>query len=416
MKRLFFLTLIPILSFFSSAISSANESPTFRDVDGTLVVTIQYAARDFFYRSPSLFPPVFSEVKEAVLSQTLSIIVFPGNYAISGKGNADLSCDTYITHPNGKVDETLQAPIYNGKVENPTHIIFPKAVIKFLAKSTDEEGDYKIKVILKDNISGKSKTFERTISIKRYAIPPLPNDFPIEKWIQSYYQNPQPELAIPALRKIISSIPSDRYANAMPPILGFYDKILTDNSWLLPFFSSEFKNTLEKDNDPMQLPLAAILGYHFRNTSEIPDDIDSIVWQAITPMRIQEWPSVAPNAELVNASQLDMLWGQFFASGAYAPIRKITSALILYPYIGEIEKYKESQEQATEIPENIIKELILQATAWSLKSNASDHRLILAYLYNISSSDNKFLDGNSIAILRNIINEITEKEKQTEKE
>jgi hypothetical protein len=81
---------------------------------------------------------------------------------------------------------------------------------------------------------------------------------------------------------------------------------------------------------------------------------------------------------IVDASQLDMLWGTFMASGSYQPILKLIQTLEYTKYQGFLDKYKKS-EQTPEDRQNAMNNAIYNALVWSLKSNCAQHKLVRAY-------------------------------------
>lgn len=86
------------------------------------------------------------------------------------------------------------------------------------------------------------------------------------------------------------------------------------------------------------------------------------------------------------SSQLDMLWGTFFASGEYKPIKQLVEVLELGQYKGNFNKYKESQDAAYE--EKAALDLVYQVAKLSIDSNCRQDKLVRDYCNFIYENEN----------------------------
>ncbi|HZL98837.1 MAG TPA: hypothetical protein VFD43_01175 [Planctomycetota bacterium] len=82
---------------------------------------------------------------------------------------------------------------------------------------------------------------------------------------------------------------------------------------------------------------------------------------------------------VVGAPRLDLLWGEFFATGRYAAVRKIVGALSLAPFEPDVGRYIRSAKSAGDM-ERGVKGMSFMAARWSLDSNMKQHPLVLGYV------------------------------------
>lgn len=217
--------------------------------------------------------------------------------------------------------------------------------------------------------------------------PALAEGFDPQNWLTHYYLQPTPDLALPALRELHLQLPADKRPGALPPLLGFYDQVLRDNPRLLPAFAARLA-----DADPDEaFLLSLVLGFHFRHASDAkPAELDDAAWDRLADFRAYDWPS-DPDAPLTDITQLDALWGRFFAAGRYADLQTLLAPLAHHADLGAAERWQKETRAApvpgadlngalADAPPEVKRDLLLRSTLWSLRSNAGQHPLVRTYL------------------------------------
>jgi len=354
-----------------------------------LVVTTQVAHDDLFLHVLGGTGARYQPVTRFYRGQRVFILPFASNYAVDALENADLTFEITIHKPDGTLDgEPLSASLWQGVVSAPDLILYPATTVNFHAEPTDPLGDYRLVVRIHDHLGGTVREHTQTLTLVDYAPPPLPADFAPEPWFQSYYLAPSPELALPALPRFFEKLPADKRAGAIPPLLGFYDQILSDNRWLLPAFSARLDSTPDPDE---AFALSLVLGFHLRSAAAPPPGVDEATWTRLADFRTHDWPS-DPDAPLLQASQLDALWGRFFASARYATVQRLIEPLANTADLGAAERWRQSLRLEAddnypipdlddpEIPAEIRREVLLRTALWSLRANARQHPLVRGYL------------------------------------
>ncbi len=356
-----------------------------------LVVTTQVAHDDLFLHLHPFAPegPRYQNVVQLHRGQRAFILPLARNYGLDPRSRADLTFETEILRPDGTPDgRPLSSVLWQEAVPSAELTLYPATNIVFYAEPHDPAGIYRITVRVHDHLAGESRALVHAFELIDYVAPSLPADFDPDAWFHGYYLQPSPELALPALPRFFEKLPAAKRAGAVPPLLGFYDQILRDNDWLLPAFAARL-DTAPTDE---AFALSLVLGFHLRAASSPPPGLSTAHWQRLADFRGHAWPS-DPDAPLLHASQLDSLWGRFFASALYAPVQRLLEPLAHTADLGASERWRQafpsaSPEAAPPLPDlddpatppEIRREVLLRTALWSLRANARQHPLVRGYL------------------------------------
>lgn len=360
--------------------------PEQEELHTVLLTTLQYAVADFWHRSPPQFPPSINVASTVYHDQKLVVLPMVGKYTIGPEGEIDVSCSMEIVYPGGKVQPLVSdMTLFKDKRLAVLGPLFPDQLLFLGAEAEDPEGTYTLRLTVTDNISKQTMTTEKTFLLASYTVPALPEDFNADVWFRDYYRHPQPQLALPALYAILGKIPADRLDNVLPPVLGFYNNLLAENTWLLPFFSTRLEQALDTANNGGQITsadiaLGLLLSYHMRSMDEKPAGISDRIWLETEPNRCHDWRMSDPLAgeHITLPGQLDSLWGEFLATGSYAPVRRLVSATVQREI--SVAELPASMAHLTPEQLQILSKAVADAAVWSITSNAKQHRLVHAYL------------------------------------
>ncbi len=317
--------------------------------------------------------PEFQDNSSLWAGQRVYLIILSGNYAVSAANEVDLTFDLTIERPDGK-SETIgrNLKIYQGKIDDPQTVPFPEKVLAFSTAPGDPTGDYTFVVTVHDRIGNENRLVQKKLQVLPFKSAEPADDFSTEQWMMNYYRVPLPELALPALRAMTKEILA-KNESAWLPMISFYDALLANNPWLVPVFAEGRHHGTENE----RRVITRVLGYALRNVSQPPAGVTPDDWAALAGSRTEKWPN--PDAPLTDPAQIDMLWGRFFATGAFEPINRIASTLVYYPFIGRLDKIKKSGQKPAVIPPDVMKELVLRSALWSLGSIAKQQPLVHYY-------------------------------------
>lgn len=309
------------------------------------------------------------------------------NHGLTRSGGADLRLELEIRKPGFlRPAERITIPLRHDPATGTARSATQPALLRFYTDEKDPLGSYALNLRLIDAVSGETRAFTHEFQVEAYSPPTLASGFDAQHWLTHYYLKPTPDLALPALRALHLKLPADKRAGALPPLLGFYDQLLGDNPWLLPAFSARLASA---DADEAYL-LSLVLGFHFRHTAgQKPADLDEPTWTRLADFRTYEWPS-DPDAPLADITQLDALWGRFFAAGQYADLQILLRPLDHHADLGATERWQRlarppsastaPADALAEAPPEVKRDLLLRSAIWSLRSNARQHPIVRSYL------------------------------------
>ncbi len=181
----------------------------------------------------------------------------------------------------------------------------------------------------------------------------------LNDWMVYYYRNPRPEMTPRAIYSMgrLEDVDDTRLA----PLSAFLSFVFRDN----PGKVREWLSQLSPLSACARKVVSYALWYStidesanlMKSLAESSDGEDAVLVRTLLEKR----PTPFEEVEIASASNLDTLWGAFFATGGEKYVIRIMSAL---PYVnakGDMNKL-----------------LIGEAARWSLASNAVQHEKVLA--------------------------------------
>lgn len=342
-------------------------------IDGVLLVTADYTFQDKWYKTVSANIPQFMSTKETFRGQEIYIAVIAGDFELDEE-KAKVVYDIEITNPKQK--EYLnkgKLPVINKKV-NPKYLQMSDAIIKLVLTEEDLLGKYKVKVKIKDLISGKSKVIKSEFVLKEL---PAYNDVKIEgdhdfaKWLQGYYKEQQPEKALAHYIYYANSEMAEN-EDSFLPVFSVILEIVNHNSFLL----EQILEAYEAENSQTRFYLIYLLYYSNLEANDFLTALEGIEKDAYVELQKSSLPN--PYDLIFNPAQLDMLWSEFMASGSYKSILRLIQTLDYVKYEGGIEAYAKS-DQTEEDKTNLVNNAIYDALTWSFKANCEQHPLVKKY-------------------------------------
>lgn len=380
-----------------------------RTLTANAFTTIQYEAADFYYQSPPAFPPQYQEQKTLFAGQSVLLVITARGFALNAADEADITYRLTLIKPDGttrhlpRPDSAGDNPLYQGRVSKADTVLFSRNLPLLYFHEDEPSGSYTLVADVRDNISGQEQRLEQRVRLRTYRPTALPEGFDPIAWMENYYLHPTPELALPALSLLGKLAPrtwpphlQNDYTNAESRLLGFYDRLLTDNPWLLPHFAEAHTRALYlPDDHPHNLrpQIEKILRTHFRRFSKRPEGVPQRLWNQSRLPQFIYGNDGAP--DVLTAQGRERLWGEFFASGGFPPLYKLASVSTLYGSLDANARRTEAtlerlarSGQAVLLPPGALNSLdrnsqALIYTLWSLHEQAQKHPQVRAYLLNI---------------------------------
>ena len=349
-------------------------------LDVVVLPTIQYAHEDIWDKTPTERGPATMAVAQVVRGQEVHILVFATNYAIAADQNAEVSYRLSFIRPDGKAGVTkagLQL-IPRGPAKDRRYVRKAAEVAVFIATKDDALGDWGVVVEATDLVGAMTVRREQHFTVVGDEVleEPLPPETDQNAWFMGYHNKPVPQQLLAAIRLEAENPP----ARAKPRRdaedggwLGFFEQVVSDNPWLLPHVIARLEKSAGREREL----LTTLLAYAKRDDRSFPEKQPAAVRDALLTLQDESWP--VPTAEPLQGAQLDVLWGRFFASGRYEPIRALVAVLAYLPYKDALDEYKKFATKPAELPVEVYKSALFGAASWSLTSNIQQDKLVRDY-------------------------------------
>lgn len=349
-----------------------------------LFPTIQYAHEDIWTKTPNGRGPVFALASQVVQGQVLHLVVVGALFATDAEKRAEVSYRISSVRPDGSPGAvTGSLKLVSGTVvEDPRMLRMGSELSAWKFEGSDPLGTWQLILEATDTVSGETARDVRIITLcgNELLQETLPTDTDQGRWLMTYYSRPAPHQLLAALKLIAEHPP----AGAKPRRdaengvwLGFFEQVLADNPWLLPHAVAR----LEQSTGREQELLATSLAYAKRDDRAFFETLSGKAREVFMRHRIQNWP--VPHAEPTTGTQLDVLWGRFFASGRFAPIRELVAALAYHPYRAAFEDFKKLETKPARVPVEVKKSAVFGAVVWSLDSNIQRDKVVRDYCEGI---------------------------------
>lgn len=373
------------LVLLALAPSLAAEAPaTEKGLQVMLFPTVQYAHEDIWSKTPNGRGPAFALASQVVRGQELHLVVVGAQFATDAQQRVEVNYRLLSVRPDGSPGAaTGSLRLVSGPVSGDPRLIRRAAELSaWKFEESDPLGTWRIILEATDEIGGTTVRTERTVTLRADDLlqEELPADHDQGRWFMTYHSRPAPHQLLAAL-KLVAELPP---AGAKPrrdvengAWLGFFEQVLGDNPWLLPHAVAR----LERRTGREQELLATCLAYAKRDDRAFFATLSGKAREAFMPHRIQNWP--VPGAEPTTGAQLDVLWGRFFASGRFAPIRELTALLSYHVYKDAPDEFKKQAGQPGPPPVEVYKSLVFRAMVWSLRSNIEQDKLVRDYCEGI---------------------------------
>ena len=368
----------------AEAPSAANRDQPRNQFQLIVVPTTQYACDDIWNRTPNGRGPAFSAADQVVREQQVHFVVLAVNYAISAEGQAEVNYRITFRQPNaspGQQTDLLQL-IPRQSAEDGRLIRKAHQSVGFAAGKTDPLGEWTAVVEATDVVGRVTARVEKKITVvgDEQLAAPLPADIEPGRWMMTYYQKPAPHQLIPVMELFIAKTAADPRAQRLTENgswLGFFEQVMKDNPWLLPHVVARLERATGAERDV----IAASLAYAKRDDRAFMKSLSTTATSALAPHQTTRWP--VPGKEMLQGAQLDVLWGRFFASGRYEPIRELAGVLAYHPYRNAMEDYKKLTTKPRRPPPEVLKSAVFGALAWSLTSNIQRDKVVRDYCEGI---------------------------------
>lgn len=358
--------------------------------------TLLYDYADQWSNIPKNRPPTLPTVKSVVKKQYFDIHVFFWDFK-TADSEADCTCKIKIIKPDGTIYyESKELAAYKGKFTGKSVLKVPDK-LRVCFEPDDQFGKYKLQTTVYDKIGKEQASAECSIELK-----PLPETYVPMKLVSdkkdksglamNYYRNPQPEKLIPFFlgfcqlqKDLVNAKQYDKKRrHACNLLMAFCYYTFKNNQYLLPPLIR-----IVREQDIFYKRNLVFLLYNLNMKDE--DLFKELGKEAEEfAAKLSKTSSHPFEFDKINYSeQEDILWAQFFATGKYLPIKKLSEVMQQLKSNMSVDKYKKLKTKTTEDKKKLYQWIVGLAARWSLQTNAVQHDLVFYYCETLFARDIK---------------------------
>lgn len=299
----------------------------------------------------------------------------------------------------GKVGEPLKKAYeetFKGKLENKQLIVNFPTTIKYMFEDSDEFGDYEFRLEVENLKTGERAEAKTPVKLAKWEKPePIKDWKELNKAMAQYNSSFNPKIIYAIFTSPHMSY-SDNKGNFAYAVYGFTKTAFTRNKFLLTELEKDFPKA-DKIQRKNTIQLFEMLGegYRLKGLDKSEQGLRDSMWDVVTSI---------PKTDSIpdSGAALDILWGEFFASGECAPIEKIILCAInnsanCIKFSELICAGKNVKDEMSDI-ESFMGVTAISA-CWSLLSNYNTNSLAKKYIsWSLSNMPKERMDAFNSAL------------------
>jgi len=347
-------------------------------------------ALDRWHRVPDGARASFTSATALQRHDPVQILVALHGIGDLGDGTGRVELDVTLQHTDGGETVLAQAaPAWDGPLPRAGTVQLSRVPLELVIGNDQPYGQVQLTAEARDVATGRSVRAEAALNLVRWAFGNVPRDAEaLTGWLLRYHDAPQPGQAVRAWLQCLSLAAEER-AEWNPALLGFFAVVFGEQPRLVEHLLSHLQTRAAAIGDDeqaaarheQQLFQAAVL-FALLGTPERIDELPAdAAHRARLRAAVADVTPRAPGSEPRTPQDVDWLWGEFFATGRFAPVAAIVSALREEPAAG-------SQPAATDADaEPPAAQTAFHAALSSLHANLPHQPLARNYLQTLWASD-----------------------------
>jgi hypothetical protein len=340
---------------------------------------------DAWHHTPTSNEPALYSTQNIYLEQPFRLLVVAKDYSTDARQQAELTYTVQGFSPDNSTlfEKPLALDLFSGRVGND-NLLLSRQYLTLSFSTSDPIGTYRFEIIARDGIDKTESTASAELTLSRFSVS---NSFDsideFSYWFENYYRSPDPARAIAALLQYVN--PESLRSQKQTPLLTFLSRVIQDNPFLWPHIKSLFKKSDVADQKKLLLMFALTKHADTTFISSLRPELLQFYNDA-QQLKLVE-PSDSPQTEL----EINILWADFMATGAFRPVQKIVNVLALESTKGAKNILASGDTTViADLKKRAELESVYQAALGSLIEKGERHSLVkqyLGYIHDLEASD-----------------------------
>ncbi len=360
----FIVLLVPLFSLQAKNNASKDSNDTF-----STYIIISYLDKnlDFIHKTVAKKISI-SSVHKIYKGEYFSMFpIFSNVSTIS-----DVLYDIVVKSPSGKIISLEKGLKANSNRKNSNTVVWTKRTKQLFFDNTAEEGIYTVFVFAKDLKSGKYSSSEQTFELVKWnTVEPSPilDKKAFLDTLATYHTKPSADVLYNLFESSHAKIVNNDTINHL--LFVFFREAFRSKPFLIDVLEKNF-DLADNHTRLNTISLFASLAEEYRLRAKAMTLDEKLLHSKMFDMQMR---MASPyDSSYFSTSFTDLLWGEFYAKGNYAPIEcimKSFSTSNLKSAENFVKNVKESKSVKSMDSENLRSSIMLISAAYSLMHNSS---------------------------------------------
>jgi len=315
-----FALIVPLFAPLRTMPSTAQDAAQEFEFRCIPAVSLDRHVEDRWYHTAGSVGVSLSSTSSVVRKQYFAVYPFFTNPKTDENGRASVRFEARILKPDGTAYfEAADFGAYEGRIGAPGGIYLSRSILHACFEPEDAQGTYTVQLVAHDVVSGKKSEAEHRLELVDYEEgDAFSDDEELNRWVDAYFEAPDPQRAIPALRAFAEhGLENEKPRDGR----GFLREVFEANHWLFTELVARDAKLTGNERSAL-LWLLARSTYDAKSYTSKLGAEDAQAWIAVRA-------AVRDPMEEPITGRLDVneLWGMYTASRRYALIERMCLAL-----------------------------------------------------------------------------------------
>ena len=300
---------------------SAGPQKAGKALSALAYVSLQDPDMDWWYRIPSNSGPKISDTRKIFFGEDFNVFAFVGGAGATPEGKFKLEYSLSLLRPDGKRVDIVKNVPFSGDRPSADMILACPDVATLRFDETYPDGRYEVELSVKDIVGGAQTSARAPFYTYKWSPPnPYSERSVVRSKVRNFFEEPSPESLYAIYFSKDFNLEQKNAPNSLNfSYIGFLRAAFKNNAFLIPYIRAAFPDSspLDRAKIVFLFEILKVEGVDASLLNDAEKKYQQLLRAAEIPDPYGEWDPVYA------AAQIDMLWGEFYATGSYKPLRRI---------------------------------------------------------------------------------------------